>query len=73
MARKFSGPLLQEKRIAAGLKPEAVALHVGRSFWSIAEYERGRVLPSVPILAALSEILGCSIDSLFVTEVLADA
>jgi transcriptional regulator with XRE-family HTH domain len=66
--RYFSGQQLRETRIAKGLKPEALALRVDRSVYSIHEYERGRAFPSVPVLGALAMVLGCSIDSLFTTD-----
>lgn len=68
MPRYFSGQHLRSARIAKGLKPEALALRVDRSVYSIHEYERGRAFPSVPVLGALAVELGCSIDSLFVTD-----
>jgi transcriptional regulator with XRE-family HTH domain len=72
MPRCFSGQLLREKRVAAGLKPERLALIVGRSVYAIHEYERGRNLPSVPVLAAMAAALNVAIDDLFVEQVAAD-
>lgn len=68
MPRNFSGQRLRSARIAKDLKPEALALRVNRSVYSIHEYERGRALPSVPVLAALALVLDTSIDDLFATD-----
>ncbi|NJP73806.1 helix-turn-helix transcriptional regulator [Streptomyces sp. C1-2] len=69
MARYFSGPRLREARKSAGLSPEHLAISVGRSSYSIREYEMGRVTPSVTTLAALADTLGCTVDDLLGEEV----
>ncbi len=51
MARMFSGRRLREVRVAAGVPTERLALDLGRSSYSIHEYERGRVLPPVNVLS----------------------
>jgi transcriptional regulator with XRE-family HTH domain len=66
MALYFSGMRLREARIAAGLRPEQLALHVGRSVYAIHEYERGRSVPSGNVIGALAVALDISIDDLFV-------
>ncbi|MGK3110387.1 helix-turn-helix domain-containing protein [Streptomyces sp. WAC05858] len=68
MARQFSGQRLREARTAAGLSKEALALRVGRSFYSIHEYEHGRVQPSIAVLVALSDALGRPLDDLLTEE-----
>lgn len=73
MARCFSGQRLREARVAAGLKPERLALLVGRSVYSIHEYERGRSLPSVRVLVALSDALDVPVDVLLDETVIAHA
>lgn len=65
MPRSFSGQRLRHARLRAGLKPERLAMLVDRSVYTIHEYEWGRSLPSVPALAALSDVLGCPIDDFF--------
>ncbi len=65
MARCFSGQRLREARTAAGLSPEQVAVSIGRSAYSVHEYERGRVRPSAATLGALAAILGCPVDALY--------
>ena len=62
MARIFSGPRLREARKSAGLSPEHLAISVGRSSYSIREYEMGRVTPSVSTLAAMADALGRPVD-----------
>jgi transcriptional regulator with XRE-family HTH domain len=72
MARIFSGPRLREARKSAGLSVEQLAISVCRSAYSVHEYQRGRVTPSVATLAALADTLGCTVDDLL-TEETADA
>lgn len=68
MSRQFSPSALRTARVAAGLSPERLALAIERSVYSIHEYERGRSLPSVPVLGALSVALGVRVDDLFTSE-----
>lgn len=68
MARYFSGPRLREARKSAGLSPEQLAVNIGRSFYSVREWELGRVTPSVTMLAALADTLGCTVDDLLTEE-----
>jgi transcriptional regulator with XRE-family HTH domain len=68
MARIFSGPRLREARKSAGLSPEQLAVNIGRSFYSVREWELGRVTPSVATLAALADIVGCTVDELLDEE-----
>jgi transcriptional regulator with XRE-family HTH domain len=69
MARHFSGPRLREARIAAGLRPEQLALSIGRSVYSIHDYERGRVRPPVDVLADIAEVLHRDINDLLAEEI----
>lgn len=64
MARQFSGRRLRAARITAGLKPEQLALRVGRSVYSVHAYERGVQVPSARALAALADALDITVDSL---------
>ena len=60
MARqRFSGDVLRERREAAHLQREALALRVGRSAQTIALYELGAVSPPVEILSRLADALEC--------------
>lgn len=57
-ARCFSGPRLRDTRITAGLRPEQLAAHIGRSVYSIHEYERGRVCPPATVVHRIATALG---------------
>jgi transcriptional regulator with XRE-family HTH domain len=72
MARSFSGQRLRETRKAAGTSIEQLAITIGRSAYSIQEYQRGRVTPPVHVIAAIADTLGCTVDDLL-TEEVADA
>lgn len=67
MNRQFSGSRLRALRMRAGKPLEQVALDIGRSAYSVQEYERGRVVPPSKVLLAISDSLGCTIDNLFDT------
>ncbi|MFC9268932.1 helix-turn-helix domain-containing protein [Streptomyces zhihengii] len=68
MARYFSGPRLRAARKSASLSPEHLAISVGRSSYTIREYEMGRVTPSVATLAAMADTVGCTVDELLDEE-----
>lgn len=65
MSQKFSGPLLREAREAAAVPLERLALDIGRSAYSVQEYERGRVTPPTDVVTAMADRLGCSIELFF--------
>ncbi|GAA1819368.1 helix-turn-helix transcriptional regulator [Actinomadura chokoriensis] len=73
MARHFSGRRLRTLRTAANITPDGLADMVGRSAFSVREYERGRVIPSVDVLARLADTLGCATDDLFELRSVSDA
>ncbi|MDW8807743.1 helix-turn-helix transcriptional regulator [Streptomyces scabiei] len=73
MARSFSGQRLRESRKAAGVSVERLALTIGRSAYSIQEYQRGRVTPPVHVIAAIADTLGCTVDDLLDEEAAANA
>ena len=66
MIRCYSGQRLRELRIAAGHSPESLALNIGRSVYSIHEYERGRVQPPVSVLARIAAVLGGTLDDFLI-------
>ncbi len=66
-ARCFSGARLREARTAAGYRPEQLALRIGRSVYSIHEYERGRVCPPTEVIARLADTLDVDADELHET------
>jgi len=69
--RKFSGARSRKKRLDAGLRAETVALEIGRSWYSLREYECGRVVPSTQTLIDLADLYNCAVDDLL--EEAADA
>ena len=68
MARQFSGRRLREVRTASGIPVELLALNVGRSAYSIHEYELGRVTPPINVLARIADSLGRPVDDLLTDE-----
>ncbi len=68
MARMFSGRRFREVRVAAGVPTEQLALDLGRSSYSIHEYERGRVVPPVNVLSQAAFVLGCTVDDFLVED-----
>lgn len=68
MARHFSGQRLRETRKAAGISIERLAITIGRSAYSIQEYQRGRVTPPITVIAAIADALGRPIDDLLDEE-----
>ena len=68
MPRVFAHQGLRERRIAASLMPEQVALAIGRTKGQVDNLEAGRSLPSVAVLLALADVLDCAVDDLFDTE-----
>ncbi len=68
MARHFSGQRLRDIRKAAGISTEQLAISIGRSAYSIHEYQRGRVTPPTGIIVAIADTLGCTIDDLLTEE-----
>jgi DNA-binding XRE family transcriptional regulator len=68
MARTLSSQRLRDARLAAGYKPEQLALRIDRSVWSIHQYERGTVTPPAPVLGALADALNCTVDDFYATQ-----
>ena len=69
MPRKFSGAACRAKRVAAGLRPEYVALQIHRTHYAVSSYELDRCVPSTTILAAMADLYGCAIDDFFTKEI----
>jgi transcriptional regulator with XRE-family HTH domain len=61
----FSPRRLRAARCAAGLTPEHLAIATGRSFYTIAGWERGRVTPPTAVLPVIADVLGVQIADLF--------
>lgn len=55
----FSGQRLKERRKAAGVSGERLAVDTGRSLYSISAYEAGRSVPSAEQVARMADALGC--------------
>lgn len=68
MTSTFSAQRLTSARKAAGLSPEHVAIAVGRSAFTVREWERGRVIPPTSLLGPIATLLGISVGALFGTE-----
>ena len=71
MPRRFSGARCRQKRSDAGVRAETVAIAIERSYYSVLEYERGRVVPPTTTLISLADFYGCPVDDLL--EEVADA
>jgi transcriptional regulator with XRE-family HTH domain len=56
----FDPDEFHRRRLAADLPQEYLALAVGRTAASVADYERGRTAPPIPVLWKLCEVLGCT-------------
>lgn len=68
MTPKFSGRALKAARLAAGLKPEQLAIEIGRSAASVLQYERDDNLPTVGTVCAIAAALNVSVADLFVAD-----
>lgn len=54
------GRSIQDHRVTAGLPREQLALQVGRTAGTVANWERGRVIPPPGVMLRIAEALGCS-------------
>jgi ribosome-binding protein aMBF1 (putative translation factor) len=61
----FAPERLRRTRRAAGMTPEHLAIAIGRSSYSVRDYEVGRITPPTAIVARLATALGCPVASLF--------
>ena len=64
MPRRFSGARCRQKRSDAGVRAETVAIAINRSYYSVLEYERGRVIPSLSTAIGLADFYDCPVDDL---------
>lgn len=67
--RRFSGPQVRTRRQAAGLRPEQLAVAVGKSAAAISAYELGTIDPPSSVVAGLAAALNCAPGDLFVEVV----
>jgi transcriptional regulator with XRE-family HTH domain len=65
VARTFSKERLRSARLAAGLKPEQLALRIDRSVFTIHQYERGDSAPPARLLGLLADHLDCTVDDFY--------
>ena len=70
---QFSPSRLMAARKASGKSPEHIAIEVGRSSFSVREWERGRVTPPTQVLGPLAAAVGCQVADLFSNEETGDA
>jgi transcriptional regulator with XRE-family HTH domain len=68
---QFSGRRLRQLRVAAGIPRERLALEIGRSIFSVLDYEAGRTDPPAPVISRLADVLGVAPGDLFDTEAVA--
>jgi transcriptional regulator with XRE-family HTH domain len=66
--QQFSPRRLRDAREAAGVRREAVALLVDRSYEAVSSWELGRATPPTPVLAQLAGIYGVNVADLFDVE-----
>jgi transcriptional regulator with XRE-family HTH domain len=67
-AHHFDGEALRARRHALGIRPELLALQVGRSLPSLLAYETGRTDPPASVVAALASALKCQPGDLFTED-----
>jgi transcriptional regulator with XRE-family HTH domain len=60
MSYRFDRDEYRRRRKAAGLRPEQIALAVGRTTGAVTNYELGRAIPPLRVLAQLCELLDCT-------------
>ncbi|MDV9168742.1 helix-turn-helix transcriptional regulator [Streptomyces sp. W16] len=72
-ARAFNGPALRDQRRLAGLSVAQLATAVGRTPWTIWDYETGRTTPPVDVAAGLADALDLRLDQLLTRAELAVA
>lgn len=67
--RRFSGDAMRKLREAADLSLEQLAIKLGKSAFTVRDYELGRTNPTVQALADMADALDCNMSDLFVPEV----
>jgi transcriptional regulator with XRE-family HTH domain len=64
----FNHEAAKRYRIAAGFKPEHIALATGRTTGAVFAWERGRMQPRLDVLLRLAELYGCELDDLIIKD-----
>lgn len=67
--RSFSGPRLRAHRHRVGLTAGQVGSLVGRSEWTVYQYENGRAQPPLSVACALADLLGTPLERLLADDV----
>jgi transcriptional regulator with XRE-family HTH domain len=64
-SKRYSPSQLRAHREPTGLSRDDVAQHLGKTAGTIRNYEQGRIVPPVHVLAQLADLYGVSVDDLF--------
>jgi transcriptional regulator with XRE-family HTH domain len=72
MSRRFSGATLKRLRTDARMSRSTLGMAIGRSEYSILEWERGLHSPRRSVLPLLASVLRCRVDDLFEDSVRQD-
>lgn len=62
---KFNGSAVATRRCELGMRPEALAVAIGRSASSVYLYERGAVEPPISVASRIAEVLGMEVADIF--------
>ena len=63
--RKFSGRRLADHRLRKNLRPEHLAVHIGRCSMTVRQYEHGKIQPPADVVGSLADALDITVDDLF--------
>ena len=67
--RTFSGTQMRAQRRIAGLSVHDVAARIGRSYWTVYDYEHGEAVPPIPVADAIADALGLPLDRFLVDDI----
>ena len=68
-ALRALGARLRRERERTGLRREAVALQLGKTFSTVTAYERGAIMPPLDVLIDLAKLYGTTCGALLDEEV----
>lgn len=60
--RHFSGSHLRDQRRRAGLSAAQLGARIGRSEWTVYQYEQGRTQPPLAVAAAAADALALPLE-----------
>jgi transcriptional regulator with XRE-family HTH domain len=69
MARFPHGARLRAARLSAGISAERAAIEIGRTAYTIAGYETGKIEPPIHALADLAAMYGTTVGALLDEQV----